>query len=350
MDKIYLILENGTVFEGLSAGARKEAVGELVFTTAMTGYPETVTDPSYFGQIVIQTFPTIGDYGVIPEDIEGEKPYLNGYVVRELCETPSNFRCEGKFEDYLKENGIPCIVGLDTRAITKIVREEGVMNAKISFTPDYDEKIKSYKIENAVKSVDTGVKSEIKTEGADKTVVLWNFGEKRNMSEKLAENGFNVITVPADTSAEEIKAFSPDGIVLSNGPGDPADNTEIIEEIKKLSSIPTFGICLGHQLLALAHGGKTEKLKYGHRGASQPVLDIESGQVYITSQNRGYTVSCAPENSEIYLKNVNDGTCEGLKYKNIPAFSVQFNPSTGKSALDFDSLIADFKKMIKGVK
>ena len=287
----YLILENGTVFEGKAFGAEKETTGELVFTTAMTGYLETLTDPSYYGQVVIQTFPLIGNYGVIPADFESDSPSLKGYIVREWCQVPSNFRCEGDLDTFLKESGIPGIYGIDTRALTRIVREYGVLNCKISYSPDVTkeelDEIKNYVITEAVESTTIKEKEHFDAENGDLNVVLMDFGAKHNIGRELVKRGCNLTVVPAHTTADEIKAMNPDGVMLSNGPGDPSDNTEIIAELKKLCDfgIPTFGICLGHQLLALSQGAKTEKLKYGHRGANQPAKEVETGRVYITSQN-----------------------------------------------------------------
>ena len=292
----YLILENGTVFEGKAFGAEKETTGELVFTTAMTGYLETLTDPSYYGQVVIQTFPLIGNYGVIPADFESDSPSLKGYIVREWCQVPSNFRCEGDLDTFLKESGIPGIYGIDTRALTRIVREYGVLNCKISYSPDVTkeelDEIKNYVITEAVESTTIKEKEHFDAENGDLNVVLMDFGAKHNIGRELVKRGCNLTVVPAHTTADEIKAMNPDGVMLSNGPGDPSDNTEIIAELKKLCDfgIPTFGICLGHQLLALSQGAKTEKLKYGHRGANQPAKEVETGRVYITSQNHGYAV------------------------------------------------------------
>ncbi len=330
----YLILENGTYFEGKAFGAEKETIGELVFTTAMTGYLETLTDPSYYGQVVIQTFPLIGNYGVIPSDFESSRPALKAYIVRNWCQAPSNFRCDGDLDTFLKNSGVPGMYDLDTRALTRIVREYGVMNCKITYTLDNLEKdieeIKSYKIKNAVKSV-TALKSELfEGEKSKLNVTLMDFGAKQNICRELVKRGCKVTVVPGTTPAEEIIGANPDGVMLSNGPGDPSENTEIIAEIKKLcdKKIPIFGICLGHQLMALSQGAKTQKLKYGHRGANQPARDLETGRVYITSQNHGYAVvsESLPENAKEGFVNGNDGTCEGVNYTDMPAFSVQFHP------------------------
>ena len=312
----YLILENGTVFEGKAFGAEKETTGELVFTTAMTGYLETLTDPSYYGQVVIQTFPLIGNYGVIPADFESDSPSLKGYIVREWCQVPSNFRCEGDLDTFLKESGIPGIYGIDTRALTRIVREYGVLNCKISYSPDVTkeelDEIKNYVITEAVESTTIKEKEHFDAENGDLNVVLMDFGAKHNIGRELVKRGCNLTVVPAHTTADEIKAMNPDGVMLSNGPGDPSDNTEIIAELKKLCDfgIPTFGICLGHQRLALSQGAKTEKLKYGHRGANQPAKEVETGRVYITSQNHGYAVvsDSMTENGKVSFVNGNDNT------------------------------------------
>ena len=351
----YLILENGTVFEGKAFGAEKETTGELVFTTAMTGYLETLTDPSYYGQVVIQTFPLIGNYVVIPADFESDSPSLKGYIVREWCQVPSNFRCEGDLDTFLKESGIPGIYGIATRALTRIVREYGVLNCKISYSPDVTkeelDEIKNYVITEAVESTTIKEKEHFDAENGDLNVVLMDFGAKHNIGRELVKRGCNLTVVPAHTTADEIKAMNPDGVMLSNGPGDPSDNTEIIAELKKLCDfgIPTFGICLGHQLLALSQGAKTEKLKYGHRGANQPAKEVETGRVYITSQNHGYAVvsDSMPENGKVSFVNGNDNTCEGGNYTNMPAFSVQFHPEACGGPHDTAFLFDRFIELMK---
>ena len=351
----YLVLENGQVFEGKAFGAEKETTGELVFTTAMTGYLETITDPSYYGQVIIQTFPLIGNYGVIPADFESNSPALRGYIVREWCQAPSNFRCEGNLDAFLKAEGIPGIYGLDTRALTRIVREYGVLNCMIRYTPEVSgeelEALKSFKITKAVESTTLKEIEHYTPDEPKYKVVLMDFGAKHNIDRMLLRRGCDLTVVPAHTTAEEILALEPDGVMLSNGPGDPRENTDIIGEIKKLcdKKIPMFGICLGHQLLALAQGGETEKLKYGHRGANQPAKELSTGRVYITSQNHGYAVvsDSLPENAEVSFENGNDGTCEGVTYKDMPAFSVQFHPEACGGPRDTAFLFDKFIDLMK---
>ena len=346
----YLILENGTVFAGKSFGYAGETTGEVVFTTAMTGYLETLTDPSYYGQIVTQTFPLIGNYGVIPSDFESKKPYLKAYIVRQWCQHPSNFRSEGLLDTFLKENKIIGLCGIDTRALTKIVREHGVMNAKIAsgdaVTDELLAELKQYKVIDAVKNVTCGRESAYNPAEKKRKVVMWDFGAKENIVRELVNRGCEVVRVPAHTSAERILELNPDGIMLSNGPGDPADNMGIVEELKKVlaKKIPTFGICLGHQLLALSQGAKTEKLKYGHRGANQPAVQTKTGRVYITSQNHGYAVlsNTLPASAQESFHNGNDGTCEGVTYTDMPAFSVQFHPEASAGPLDTAFLFDEF--------
>ena len=350
----YLVLENGTVFEGKSFGAEKETTGELVFTTAMTGYLETLTDPSYFGQVVLQTFPLIGNYGVIRSDFETPTPALNGYIVREWCQAPSNFRCEGNLDTFLKEKNVPGICGIDTRALTRIVREYGVMTCRIQYTPEVTDdllaEMKNYVITDAVESTTITEKETFPVDDAKYHVVLMDFGAKHNIGRELNKRGCSLTVVPAGTAAEEVLALNPDGVMLSNGPGDPAKNTAVIAELKKLSDsgVPMFGICLGHQLLALARGAQTEKLKYGHRGANQPVKELASGKVNITCQNHGYAVvsDSLPSDAVVSYVNGNDNTCEGVSYTDIPAFSVQFHPEAHGGPLDTSFLFDRFLGMM----
>ncbi len=350
MEKAYLVLQNGQVFEGFSFGAKAKSIGELVFTTGMCGYIETLTDESYFGQIVMQTFPMIGNYGIIPSDFEG-KPSVRGYVVREWCENPSNFRCEKTLDDYLKEQGIPGIYGIDTREITKIIREYGVMNAVIcDEIPNDLTDVINYKVENAVKSVTTDEEYISKAENEKYNVTLIDYGAKRNIIRKLNKRGCTVKVVPSSYTAEQILADNPDGIMLSNGPGDPAENTFEIGEIKKLfGKIPIFGICLGHQLLALSQGAETVKLKYGHRGVNQPVKEVDGTRTYITSQNHGYAVvGDNLKNGKVSFVNANDNTVEGVDYPKFKAFSVQFHPEACSGPKDSEFLFDKFIKLMGG--
>lgn len=395
MSKAFLVLADGTIFEGQSIGAKGSSIGETVFTTGMTGYLETLTDPSYFGQIVTQTFPLIGNYGIIPEDYESKKSWVRGYIVRELCDLPSNFRCSGDLDSFLKNQNIIGICGIDTRALTKKLREAGVMNGMIMSSekcPDVTDellsKIKAYRVEKSVETVscsELGIRNAelgiddgfIKYNSIAKTwpetnhniyhikkpvrIVLWDFGAKYNIQRELEKRGAEVIVVPYSYTAEDILKLNPDGIMLSNGPGDPSDNVGIIREINKLceynlrlsgeatgNSLPIFGICLGHQMLALARGAKTSKLKYGHRGGNHPVKDMETGRVYISSQNHGYAVEndTLPSYAKLAFINSNDGTCEGVTYTDIPAFSVQFHPEACGGPHDTNYLFDKFVNMI----
>ena len=333
--KATLILADGTEFEGRAFGADGSVVGEIVFTTAMVGYQETLTDPSYCGQIVTQTFPLIGNYGVNSVDPESNGSVVSGYIVREQCEDPSNFRCEGDLDSYLKKYNIIGIYDIDTRHLTKIIRESGVMNGAIVHG-DFDKEallaqIRAYNVGKVVPKVSVKAKEYYPAENAKFNVVLMDYGYKFNIRRELVKRGCNVTVMPWNSTADEIKALNPDGIMLSNGPGDPADNTEAIQTLRELipAQIPTFGICLGHQLLALANGAKTEKLKYGHRGGNQPVKDLALDRTFITSQNHGYAVvsDSLPESAgKVSHINGNDKTCEGVMYTNAPAFTVQFHP------------------------
>jgi carbamoyl-phosphate synthase small subunit len=343
----YLTLENGAVFTGLLFGARGEATGEVVFTTGMTGYLETLTDPSYYGQIIMQTFPLIGNYGVIPPDFESGSVHAKAYIVKHPCKNPSNFRSEGVLGDFLRERGIVGLCGLDTRALTKIIRENGVMNGKITSAPPTDadrEEIRAYRALDTVASVSQ--KSVTKIGDGKYRVALLDYGAKRGIADALVKRGCEVSIFPYDTPARDILQSNPNGIMLSNGPGDPADpaNKPLIETIRALreSGVPIFGICLGHQFLALANGYSTRKLKFGHRGANQPVKDAQTGRVYITSQNHGYEV-VADGSSFV---NVNDASCEGMDYGR--SFSVQFHPEARGGPTDtaflFDRFIERMDK------
>lgn len=350
MKKRYLILEDGTVFQGWGFGAECDALGELVFTTNVVGYVETLTDPSYCGQIIMQTFPLIGNYGMMEEDFEG-KPLCKGYVVKEYCRRPSNFRCQYDLDTFLINHNIPGIYGVDTRELTIRLREYGVVNALISDRiPEDLEVIAAYSVSGAVNQATSPEVETYPTKGEEKYhVALIDYGAKLNIIRSLTERGCRVTSVPAWTSAEEILALNPDGILLSNGPGDPAENTQCIETIRALiGKKPLFGICLGHQLLALAMGGKTVKLKYGHRGGNQPCHLVGTRRTYITSQNHGYAVaaSTVPCGVESFV-NANDGTNEGMDYPNARAFSVQFHPEACSGPKDTNALFDRFTDMMK---
>lgn len=352
MDKIYLVLGNGRVFAGAPIGASGETEGELVFTTSMVGYLETLTDPSYAGQIVVQTFPLIGNYGVIPEDFEGVCA-AKGYVVRELCDAPSNFRSKGGLDAYLKEKGVVGICGVDTREITRILREEGVMNARIcARVPDDLRAIQACQSTAGVVPLVSRKAPEVFPAAGEKkfSVTLVDYGAKENIVRCLQKRGCEVTVVPQDTTAEEILAAKPDGLMLSNGPGDPAENTFCIAQIQKLlGKLPIFGICLGHQLTALAAGGKTMKLKYGHRGGNQPVREVNGTRTYITSQNHGYAVvaeSLAGVGKELF-RNANDGSCEGMEYPGLRCFTVQFHPEACAGPQDTEFLFDRFIAMME---
>ncbi len=346
----YLILEDGTVFQGKNFGAEGEVVGEVVFTTQMTGYHKTLTDPSNCGQIIVQTFPLSGNYGFIPAELENEKSYVSAYIVREWCQEPSNFRCEGVIDAFLKAQNVIGLYGIDTRKLTKIIRQKGVMKGRI-ITGEFKEG--SFDVDNSapVYKVSTKETVEYKAKNADLNVVVMDFGVKKSFINALNDRGCNVTVVPCDTTADEIIKMNPDGVVLSNGPGDPTEYTEIIAEIGKLAKakVPMFAIALGHQLLALSQGAKITKLKYGHRGANQPVLDVITEKTYITNQNHGYAVKSTtlPVFAKPSFVNVNDKTCEGVNYLNMPALSVQFYPEAQSSPMNSSFLFDRFVKMMK---
>ena len=349
MSKAYLILSDGTVYEGERFGAERDSTGELVFNTGVVGYIETLTDPSYYGQIVMQTFPAVGNYGIIEEDFEGECA-VKGYVVREWCPEPSNFRSQYTLNEFLKRNGVPGICGVDTRAITQHIRDKGVMNAMIADqVPEDLSALRAYAVTGGV--AQTSAKAEALYPAVGEKVcdvTLVDYGTKRNIIRELCARGCAVRVVPADTTAEAILAGHPDGVMLSNGPGDPAENTACIAEIKKLlGKVPLFGLCLGHQMLALATGGQTTKLKYGHRGGNQPVIDLETGHTYITSQNHGYAVvsESLPVGRVRYV-NANDRTCEGVDYPDWNAFTVQFHPEACAGPRDTNVLFDRFVRMM----
>ncbi len=353
--KAFLILEDGTVFCGQSIGSTREVISEIVFNTSMTGYLEVLTDPSYAGQAVVMTYPLIGNYGICYEDMESERPWPDGYIVRELSRIPSNFRSQGTIQEFLAKHDIPGIAGIDTRALTKILREKGTMNGMITTNENYnlDEvlpKLKAYTTGKVVEKVTC--KEKYVLEGDGPKVALMDFGAKRNIARNLNKRGCQVTVYPALTTAEEILADHPDGIMLSSGPGDPKECTFIIKEIKKLydSDVPIFAICLGHQLMALANGADTYKMKYGHRGGNHPVKDLKTGRVYISSQNHGYVVNIDTLDPSVAVPaftNVNDGTNEGLAYTGKNIFTVQFHPEACPGPQDSGYLFDRFMNMME---
>ena len=391
--KAFLILEDGTVFEGTHIGADKEIISEIVFNTSMAGYLEVLTDPSYAGQAVCMTYPLIGNYGICRDDMESLRPWPDGFIVKELSRIPSKFRNDSTIQQFLEENDVPGIAGIDTRALTKILREKGTMNGMITTNENYDfeqiqPKLKAYTTGKVVEKVsckekyvvapttelsqngslsgsakfdkaayEKGVREPRPTlvrelNGAGLKVALMDFGAKANIAHSLAERGCEVTVYPALTGAEEIIASVPDGIMLSNGPGDPKECTTIIEEIRKLyqTDIPIFAICLGHQLMALATGADTHKMKYGHRGGNHPVKDLETGRVYISSQNHGYVVDTDKLDPKVAVPafiNVNDGTNEGLSYTGKNIFTVQYHPEACPGPQDSRYLFDRFIRMMR---
>jgi len=356
--KAFLILEDGNIFTGESIGSRREIVSEIVFNTGMTGYLEVLTDPSYAGQSVVMTYPLIGNYGICHKDMESYKPWVDGFIVRELSRMPSNFRSEESIQSFLERYDIPGIAGIDTRALVKLLRNKGTMNGMITTNEDFKiekvlERIHQYKVTRVVWKTSGENITVIRPEGKSSyRVALLDYGMKNNISISLAKRGCEVTIYPAFTKAEEILRDKPDGIMLSNGPGDPKECNEIITEVKKLfdSRVPIFAICLGHQLLALANGGDTVKMKYGHRGANHPVKDLKTGRVYISTQNHGYMVkedSIAPEVAEVSFINVNDKTVEGLHYLGENVFSVQFHPEACAGPRDSEFLFDEFIAMME---
>lgn len=377
--KAFLILEDGTVFQGTSIGSTKEVISEIVFNTSMTGYLEVLTDPSYAGQAVVMTYPLIGNYGICHEDMESLKPWPDGYIVRELSRIPSNFRSEDTIQHFLEANDIPGISGIDTRALTKILREKGTMNGMITTNEHYDlaevtSCMKNYTVTGVVSAASCkeayvleapalnqelrSIRTSEKTDalknrtGTGRKVALLDLGAKKNIAHSLIERGCEVTVYPSNTIAKEILAAKPDGIMLSNGPGDPKENVAVIREIMHLyeSDVPIFAICLGHQLMALATGANTYKLKYGHRGGNHPVKDLETGRVYISSQNHGYAVdtdSLDPNVAVPAFTNVNDGTNEGLKYTGKNIFTVQYHPEACPGPQDSSYLFDRFLNMME---
>ncbi len=371
--KAFLILEDGTTFEGRHIGADKEVISEIVFNTSMAGYTEVFTDPSYAGQAVCMTYPLIGNYGVCLKDMESERIWPDAVIVRELAKVPSNFRCDMSLQDFLEKYDTPGIEGIDTRKLVRILREKGTMNGIITTNEnlrfeDVKARLQAYTTGDVVSKVSCKEKTFLK--GADTftdgrpistakdiggkglKVALLDFGAKKNIAASLASRGCDVTIYPYNTTAEEILKDEPDGIMLSNGPGDPKECIEVIKEIKKLydTDVPIFAICLGHQLMALATGADTYKLKYGHRGGNHPVKDLATGRVYISSQNHGYVVDTDKLDRSIAepaFENANDNTNEGLKYVGKNIFTVQFHPEACPGPQDSSYLFDRFINMIK---
>lgn len=356
MSRAYLLLENGMVFEGEGFGAAGTRVGELVFTTGMTGCAESLTDPSYRGQLITFTFPMLGNYGICYEDRESPHIHARAVVVREFCPQPSNFRAEVDVDTFLREEGVCGICGVDTRRITQLIRDKGVMNAAVTNTEPDDallELVRAHRVSGVVDEVTVKEPVLLAPRGeARHSVALLDFGYKRSIADCLTARGCAVTLYPARTPAEQIIAAGHDGVMLSNGPGDPTDNQYSIEQIKILmDALPTFGICLGHQMMALAAGARTRKMKFGHRGTNQPAKDLETGRVYVTSQNHGYAVDNASlpgSGAVMRFVNVNDGSCEGLDYPGKRAFSLQFHPEAHGGPLDCSGMFERFISMMGG--
>ncbi|MGM0840806.1 MAG: carbamoyl phosphate synthase small subunit [Bacillota bacterium] len=352
--KRQLILDDGTVFVGEGFGANKETIGEVVFNTSMTGYQEILSDPSYCGQLVTLTYPLVGNYGINRDDFESITPAIKAFIVREVADFPSNWRNESTLDELLKVKEIPGISDIDTRKLTRIIRQHGAMKGIIC-SAELDSKEMLEKLHDTSLRTDQVMQVSTKTAyaspGRGYRVVLMDFGMKHGILRELNKRDCDVIVVPYHTSAEEIRRLQPDGIMLSNGPGDPKDVPEAIETIKELlGEIPLFGICLGHQLFALACGGDSFKMKFGHRGGNHPVKDLKTGKVALTSQNHGYAVdekSLSGTRLQVTHMAINDGTVEGLKHLDFPAFTVQYHPEASPGPEDSNYLFDDFLQLMK---
>lgn len=354
--KALLMLENGMTFEGTGFGDEKDVLCEVVFNSAMCGYTELLTDPSYAGQGVVMTYPMMGNYGICYDDAESVKPWLKAFIVRSVSGEASNFRCDVDLNTFLKQNHIPGMKGIDTRTLTKVLRESGTMRGMIAFGDNIDasamkKQIEEFTMESYVPVV-SNRDSKVYGDGSAK-IALADYGVKSNIVRSLVKRGCTVKCFPYDASFEDMMSFSPDGIMLSNGPGDPKECTKAIAELKKIYAygIPTFAICLGHQLMALSQGFDTYKLKYGHRGINHPVKDLASNRVYITSQNHGFVVNgetINPSVADISFISMNDGSIEGLNYKSGKVFSVQFHPEASPGPLDTGFLFDRFMNLIGG--
>lgn len=350
------MLENGMTFEGTGFGEEKDVLCEVVFNSAMCGYTELLTDPSYAGQGVVMTYPMIGNYGICYDDAESTKPWLKAYIVHSVSGKASNFRCDVDLDTFLKQNHIPGMKGIDTRTLTKVLRESGTMRGMIAYGDQIDtqkmkEQIAAFQMESCVPVVSCK-EPKIYGDGSVK-IALADYGVKSNIIRSLVKRGCTVKCFPQDASFEDFMSFSPDGIMLSNGPGDPKECKKAIAELKKVYAygIPTFAICLGHQLMALSQNFDTYKLKYGHRGINHPVKELSSNRVYITSQNHGFVVNgdtVNPSVADISFISMNDGSIEGLNYKNGKVFSVQFHPEASPGPLDTGFLFDRFMKLIGG--
>jgi carbamoyl-phosphate synthase small subunit len=358
-NKAILVLEDGRTFYGASFGADGETFGEAVFNTSMSGYQEILTDPSYAGQIVCMTYPLIGNYGVNPEDVESRRPWVEGFVVREASRVASNWRSTETLDSYLKRNNIVGIEHVDTRALVRHIRDKGAMRSAIS-TVDLDPESVLQKVlgsppmENRELASVVSISDEFEypsTETAKYHVVAYDFGVKTNSLREFSKFGCRVTVVPAGTSADEVLALKPDGIFLSNGPGDPSSMTAVVNEIKKLtdSNVPMFGICLGHQILGQVFGGSTYKLKFGHRGGNQPIKNLDTGKIEIASHNHGFAVDrdSLPTDVEVTHVNINDDTVAGLRHKNLPVFSVQYHPESAPGPHDSEYLFKQFVELMK---